>query len=262
MRPQTPDEPRAAPAGRGIDPRPVGFRYVGIADAPPALTDYHAGWELQREVHAKVASGELGPQVLYVEHPPVYTAGRRTEPHERPLDGTPVVDVDRGGRITYHGPGQLVGYPIVFLPRGTGVVDYVRRVEEALIRLLGGYGITTGRVPGRTGVWLAADGRGPERKIAAIGIRVARQTTMHGFALNVASDLSDFARIVPCGISDAGVTSMADELDTPAPGLVEVARRLEPLLAELLAFEPYDPSPDLMDLAASGESGVTLGLTI
>ncbi len=138
-----------------------------------------------------------GPQVLYVEHPPVYTAGRRTEPHERPFDGTPVVDVDRGGKITYHGPGQLVGYPIVFLPRGIGVVDYVRRVEEALIRLLAGYGVATGRVPGRTGVWLAADDGRPERKIAAIGIRVSRQTTMHGFALNVSSDLADFGRIVP-----------------------------------------------------------------
>jgi len=242
------------------DARPVGFRYVGIADQPPTLTDYHRAWDLQREVHALVASRELGPQVLFVEHPPVYTAGRRTEPHERPVDGTPVVDVDRGGRITYHGPGQLVGYPIVFLPRGIGVVDYVRRVEEALIRLLDGYGVRSGRVPGRTGVWLAAEGSRPERKIAAIGIRVARQTTMHGFALNVTSDLADFARIVPCGISDAGVTSLADELDGPAPGLVEVARRLEPLLADLLAFQPYTPSPDLAALPAPG--GVTLGLTL
>jgi len=240
------------------DTRPVGFRYVGIADTPPTLTDYHQAWDLQREVHARVASRELGPQVLFVEHPPVYTAGRRTEPHERPTDGTPVVDVDRGGRITYHGPGQLVGYPIVFLPRGIGVVDYVRRVEEALIRLLDGYGVRSGRVPGRTGVWLAADGGRPERKIAAIGIRVARQTTMHGFALNVSSDLADFARIVPCGISDAGVTSLADELDGPAPGLAEVAGRLEPLLAELLGFAPFTPSPDL---EAPVGPQVTYGLT-
>jgi lipoyl(octanoyl) transferase len=244
----------------GPDARPVSFRYVGIADDPPTLTDYRLAWDLQREVHAQVAGRELGPQVLFVEHPPVYTAGRRTEPHERPVDGTPVVDVDRGGRITYHGPGQLVGYPIVFLPRGVGVVDYVRRVEEALIQLLDGYGVRSGRVPGRTGVWLAADGSRPERKIAAIGIRVARQTTMHGFALNVTSDLADFARIVPCGIADAGVTSLADELDGPAPGLVEVARRLEPLLADLLAFRPYTPSPDLAALPAPG--GVTLGLTL
>ena len=225
------------------DARPVAFRYLGLAEGQ--LTDYHEAWDLQREVHARVASGELGPQVLYVEHPPVYTAGRRTEPHERPLDGTPVVDVDRGGKITYHGPGQLVGYPIVFLPRGLGVVDYVRRVEEALIRLLAGYGVATGRVPGRTGVWLAAgDGR-PERKIAAIGIRVSRQTTMHGFALNVSSDLADFGRIVPCGIADAGVTSLDAELDGPAPTLDQVGRDLEPYLAQLLAFEPFEQSPDL-----------------
>ncbi len=229
------------------DRRNVEFSYVGLADG--RLTDYHEAWALQREVHARVASGERGPQVLYVEHPPVYTAGRRTEPHERPFDGTPVVDVDRGGKITYHGPGQLVGYPIVFLPRGVGVVDYVRRVEEALIRLLAGYGVATGRVPGRTGVWLAADGPRPERKIAAIGIRVSRQTTMHGFALNVASDLADFGRIVPCGISDAGVTSLAEELDGPVPSLVEVGRALEPHLADLLAFEPFEMSPDLRPVA-------------
>ncbi|MGC3953970.1 MAG: lipoyl(octanoyl) transferase LipB [Propionicimonas sp.] len=242
------------------DRRPVEFRYLGIADQPPSLTDYHQAWALQREVHAQVAGRESGPQVLYVEHPPVYTAGRRTEPHERPVDGTPVVDVDRGGKITYHGPGQLVGYPIVFLPRGIGVVDYVRRVEEALIRLLAEYGIATGRVPGRTGVWLAADGDRPERKIAAIGIRVARQTTMHGFALNVTSDLGYFGQIIPCGITDAGVTSLADELDGPTPSLLEVAHRLEPHLTELLRFEPYAPSPDLAALEPA--PAVTFGLTI
>lgn len=241
------------------DPRPVTFRYVGLADEPPALTDYRAGWDLQRQVHARVSSGDWGPQVLYVEHPPVYTAGRRTEPHERPVDGTPVVDVDRGGKITYHGPGQLVGYPIVFLPRGIGVVDYVRRVEEALIRVLAEDGIASGRVSGRTGVWLAAEGARPERKIAAIGIRVSRQTTMHGFALNITSDLGDFGKIVPCGIADAGVTSMADELAGPPPSLVEVGRRLEPHLRELLTFSPYDPSPDL---SALGQPQVTFGLAL
>lgn len=225
------------------DPRPVAFEYLGLVEG--MLSDYHEAWALQREVHARVSSGEQGPTVLYVEHPPVYTAGRRTEPHERPLDGTPVVDVDRGGKITYHGPGQLVGYPIVFLPRGVGVVDYVRRVEEALIRVLAGYGVATGRVPGRTGVWLAADGDRPERKIAAIGIRVSRQTTMHGFALNVAPALADFGRIVPCGIADAGVTSLAEELVGPVPTLVEVGRALEPHLEELLGFAPFELSPDL-----------------
>lgn len=243
------------------DPRPVGFRYVGIAGDPPTLTDYQVAWDLQREVHSRVASRDLGPQVLFVEHPRVYTAGRRTEPHERPVDGTPVVEVDRGGRITYHGPGQLVGYPIVFLPRGVGVVDYVRRVEEALIRLLAGYGVATGRVPGRTGVWLAAGGGRPERKIAAIGIRVARQTTMHGFALNVAPDLADFGRIVPCGIDDAGVTSLAAELDGPVPDLVRVAADLEPLLAELLGFAPFALSPDLPGHDPAAGPVVTLGLT-
>ncbi|HEY3337447.1 MAG TPA: lipoyl(octanoyl) transferase LipB [Propionicimonas sp.] len=244
------------------DARPVGFRYLGIAEG--TLTDYHQAWDLQREVHARVASGEDGPQVLYVEHPPVYTAGRRTEPHERPLDGTPVVDVDRGGKITYHGPGQLVGYPIVFLPRGIGVVDYVRRVEEALIRLLAGYGVNTGRVPGRTGVWLAAGAGRPERKIAAIGIRVSRQTTMHGFALNVSSDLADFGRIVPCGIADAGVTSLDAELDGPAPSLLQVGRDLEPYLSELLAFQPFEQSADLVRDAQPEElptAKVTYGLT-
>jgi lipoyl(octanoyl) transferase len=244
------------------DPRPLGFSYLGIAEGE--LTDYQEAWDLQREVHAQVASGELGPQVLYVEHPPVYTAGRRTEPHERPLDGTPVVDVDRGGKITYHGPGQLVGYPIVFLPRGIGVVDYVRRVEEALIRLLAGYGVRTGRVPGRTGVWLAAAGGRPERKIAAIGIRVSRQTTMHGFALNVSADLADFGRIVPCGISDAGVTSLADELNGAAPTLAEVGRDLEPLLAELLSFQPFVQSADLHpsgEVVEAPTTTITYGLT-
>ena len=237
---------------RGVDPRPVEFRYLGLTDDPPRLTDYHEAWDLQRAVHAQVADGTLGPQVLFVEHAPVYTAGRRTLPQERPFDGTPVVDVDRGGKITYHGPGQLVGYPIVFLPRSTGVVDYVRRVEEALIRLLAEYGVASGRVDGRTGVWLAAGGGRPERKIAAIGIRVAKQTTMHGFALNIAGDLGRFDNIVPCGISDAGVTGLALEVDGPVPSLVEVARRLEPHLRELLAFEPYDRSADLTSQVTYG----------
>ncbi|HEX8488535.1 MAG TPA: lipoyl(octanoyl) transferase LipB, partial [Propionibacteriaceae bacterium] len=184
----------------------------------------------------------------------VYTAGKRTELHERPLDGTPVVDVDRGGKITWHGPGQLVGYPIVQLPDAVYVVDYVRRLEEALIRTLGDYGLVTGRVPGRSGVWLPADPVGPsrvgagpvrpERKIAAIGVRVASRTTMHGFALNVDPDLRWFDRIVPCGITDAGVTSMAAELGATAT-LTEVAQVLRPHLDELLSFAAYDRSPDL-----------------
>ncbi len=234
------------PEPRDADQRPVQFQYLGLMDAPPRLSEYVPTWEYQREVHAEVAAGELPPQVLFVEHPPVYTAGRRTEPQERPFDGTPVVDVDRGGKITWHGPGQLVGYPIVFLPRGVGVVDYVRRVEEALIRVLADYGLATGRVDGRTGVWLAADpasGKG-ERKIASIGIRVSRQTTMHGFALNVNTDLDWFDNIIPCGISDARMTSIAAELSGPAPTLVEMARAIEPHLAELLALRPFARVPE------------------
>jgi lipoyl(octanoyl) transferase len=213
------------------------------------LSDYRAAWDLQREVHAEVVSGQRPDTVLYVEHDHVFTAGRTTQPHERPFDGTPVVDVDRGGKITYHGPGQLVGYPIVKLPDRVGVVDYVRRVEEALIRVLAGYGIATGRVAGRTGVWLSATPTRPERKIAAIGVRVAKRTTMHGFALNVDPDLSWFGRIVPCGIDDAGVTSISAELGS-APPLTQVARDLEPPLAELLAFGPYELSADVHAHAA------------
>lgn len=236
-------------------PHPPGldFQYLGLSDDPPTLMPYQQGWDYQRQVQARVASHEIANQVLYVEHEPVYTAGRRTLDVERPFDGTPVVDVDRGGKITWHGPGQLVGYPIVFLPGQVGVVDYVRRVEEAIIRYLAELGITSGRVPDRTGVWLAAAGpnefRGPrpEAKICAIGIRVSRRTTIHGFALNLANELGAFGNMIPCGISDAGVATVAAELGW-APTLVEAGRALEPHLRELLAFEPYEPSPDLHDL--------------
>ena len=209
---------------------------VGLA---PDLIPYPDGWALQREIHGEVAAGTRPDTLLLLEHEPVFTAGARTARHERPTDGTPVVDVDRGGKITWHGPGQLVGYPIVFLPRGIGVVDYVRRVEEALIRVLAEYGLATGRVDGRTGVWLPATGTRPERKIAAIGIRVSKQTTLHGFALNVTSGLGGFDNIVPCGIADAGVTSIAAEIDAPPPTLVEVAHAIEPHLSELLALRPF-----------------------
>ncbi|MDR1766943.1 MAG: lipoyl(octanoyl) transferase LipB [Propionibacteriaceae bacterium] len=219
------------------DPRPVEFRYLGLGER---LVDYAESDAEQRRLHALVADGLLGPQVLFVEHRPVYTQGRTTLDAERPRDHTPVVNVDRGGKITYHGPGQLVGYPIVFLPWKTGVVNYVRRVEEALIRLLAEFGLSAGRVPGRTGVWLPADAAGPERKIAAIGIRVAKQTTLHGFGLNINPDLSRFDNIIPCGIADAGVTSLERELAGTAPSLVEIARRLEPHLSELLRLAPYE----------------------
>ena len=165
-------------------------------------------------MHAEVTAGTRPGTVLLLEHPPVFTAGKRTEPHERPADpgGADVIDVDRGGKITFHGPGQLVGYPIVRLPDHVKVVDYVRRVEEALIRTCADLGVTTARVPGRSGVWLRADSSGPERKVAALGIRVSRGVTMHGFALNCDVDLGWYDRFVPCGIADAGVTSLSHEL--------------------------------------------------
>jgi lipoyl(octanoyl) transferase len=182
-----------------------------------------------------------------LEHPPVFTAGKRTEPHERPLgDDVPVVDVDRGGKITFHGPGQLVGYPIVALPDHVLVVDYVRRVEEALIHTCAELGVVTARVPGRSGVWIAADehpGGRPERKVAALGIRVSRGVTMHGFAVNCDVDLAWYDRFVPCGISDAGVTSLSAELGRDVT-VDEVAPVAERHLRELLAWAPYDPTPD------------------
>ncbi|WP_183092805.1 lipoyl(octanoyl) transferase LipB [Nocardioides stalactiti] len=218
------------------------FREAGLgADA----VDYLAAWELQREVHAAVTAGERPPTVLLLEHPPVFTAGKRTDPHERPADpgGAQVIDVDRGGKITFHGPGQLVGYPIVRLPDHVKVVDYVRRVEEALIAVCAELGVTTARVPGRSGVWLQADERGPERKIAAIGIRVSRGVTMHGFALNCDVDLGWYDRFVPCGIADAGVTSLSQELgrDVTVRDVLPAVRRH---LAALLAWQPYAATPD------------------
>ncbi len=211
------------------------IRRLGLDDNPPTLTDYQWAWDEQRRIHAEVADGTRPGTVLLLEHPDVYTAGRRTEPHERPLDGTPVVDVDRGGKITWHGPGQLVGYPIVKLPDGVYVVDYVRRLEEALIRTLHDFRLEPERVAGRSGVWLAADGWRPERKIVAVGIRVSRGTTQHGFGFNVAPDLGAFGRIVPCGISDAGVTSLSAELARTVT-VAEAATAVEPHLRDLLTF--------------------------
>ncbi|KLI08899.1 lipoate-protein ligase B [Mycolicibacterium conceptionense] len=183
---------------------PVEVRRLGTLD-------YEAAWELQREIaDARVAGGP--DTLLLLQHPAVYTAGKRTEPHERPMDGTPVVDTDRGGKITWHGPGQLVGYPIIGLAEPLDVVNFVRRLEQALIDVCAELGLATGRVEGRSGVWVADDGLRPARKVGAIGIRVARATTLHGFALNCDCDLSAYSRIVPCGIADAGVTSLTAEL--------------------------------------------------
>ena len=216
-----------------------------IAGLGEDAVDYLAAWDVQREVHAAVVAGDRPDTVLLLEHPPVFTAGTRTDPHERPLDpgGAAVIDVDRGGKITFHGPGQLVGYPIVTLPDHVKVVDYVRRVEEALISVCADFGVSTARVPGRSGVWLRADERGPERKIGAIGIRVSRGVTMHGFALNCDVDLGWYARFVPCGIADAGVTSLSEELGRDV-SVTDVLPSVRRHLADLLAWRPYVPTPD------------------
>ena len=184
------------------------IREIGFGDA---AVEYQAGWDLQREVHSEVVVGLLPDTVLLLEHQSVYTAGRRTEDFERPFDGTPVVDVDRGGKITWHGPGQLVGYPIVRLPDPIDVIAHVRRIEAMLVEVCAEFGVTTSQVKGRSGVWVTADDRGPDRKIAAIGIRVTQGVTMHGFALNCDNDLAWFDRIVPCGIRDAEVTTLTQE---------------------------------------------------
>ncbi|RLK49355.1 lipoyl(octanoyl) transferase LipB [Microbacterium telephonicum] len=180
-------------------------RTVGLA---PRFVPYQEGWALQRELHAEIVAGDRDDTLLLMEHEPVYTAGARTARHERPVDGTPVVDVDRGGKITWHGPGQLVGYPLLRLPEPIDVVAHVRRLEAVLIGVLREWGVDGYRVEGRSGVWV----RRPlsEDKIAAIGVRVQRGVTMHGFALNCDNSLLPFRSIVPCGISDAGVTTISE----------------------------------------------------
>jgi len=187
----------------------IALRRVAFTPEP---IGYEDGWALQREVHERVVAAEEPDTVLLLEHASVYTAGRRTEPLDRPFDGTPVVDVDRGGKITWHGPGQLVAYPIVRLPDPVDVVVHVRRLEDAILATCTDLGLPAARVDGRSGVWVLADDRGPDRKVAAIGVRVARGVTMHGLALNCDCDMSWFDRIVPCGIRDAGVTSLSAEL--------------------------------------------------
>jgi len=172
---------------------------------------YQVARDRQRELHAARVAGEAPDTVLLLEHESVYTAGRRTDEWERPVDGTPVIDVDRGGKITWHGPGQLTGYPIVALPDPVDVVAHVRRLEDMLIAVCASFGVTATQIEGRSGAWVPADDHGPDRKIGAIGVRVARGVTMHGFALNCDCDLAAFGRIVPCGITDAGVTSLTAE---------------------------------------------------
>lgn len=226
---------------------------------PPALEvvrhprrplDYVEGWQLQRSLHARVADGTAPDTLLLVEHSDVYTAGRRTARSDRPVDGTPVVDVDRGGRITWHGPGQLVAYPILVLAAPVDVVAYVRALEQAVLDACADLGLAAARVEGRSGVWCPADaatGR-RDRKVAAIGVRVARAVTMHGLALNCDPDLSAFGRIVPCGIDDADVTSLSAELgrdvtvDEVEPILT---RRLQQALAPLRAARRHRETADV-----------------
>lgn len=185
------------------------FVHLGFS---PHVVDYELAWQHQRQVHAQVVAGECDDTVLLLEHAPVYTAGKRTLDRERPTDSTPVIDVDRGGKITWHGPGQLVGYPIVRLPDPVDVVAFVRLLEAVLMEVCGQVGLATTRIDGRSGVWVRGTGGEQDRKVAAIGLRVSHGVTMHGFALNCCCDLGWADAIIPCGIDDAGVTSLSNEL--------------------------------------------------
>ena len=206
------------------------FEHLGFA---PDYVDYREAWDHQREVLAQVADGTLPPTVLLLEHSPVYTAGRTTADEMRPKDGTPVIDTDRGGKITWHGPGQLVAYPIIRLPAPINVVGHVRNLEEVMMRVTRHFGVETHRVEGRSGVWVLADDRGPDRKVGAIGVRVSRQCTMHGFALNCDADLSWGDNIIPCGIEDADVSSISRELGRRV-GVQDVLPVAERALADVL----------------------------
>ena len=203
-----------------------------IALQKMGLVDYEEALTLQRAFHSEIVEGNRPNTLILLEHPPVFTAGRRTIESERPTDGSRVIDVDRGGKITFHGPGQLVGYPIITLKNGSDVVGFVRELEEALISVCNEFGINAERYCERSGVWIR-DEKG-DRKIAAIGLRVARGVTMHGFALNINPDLSYFDRIVPCGISDAHVTSLSAELGRDIT-ITEVSPIVERHMYEALA---------------------------
>ncbi|WP_129669196.1 lipoyl(octanoyl) transferase LipB [Phytoactinopolyspora endophytica] len=207
-----------------------------------AQVPYDEAWDEQRTLHGARVAGEIDDTVVLLEHPPVYTAGKLTKPHERPLidAGAPVIDVDRGGKITWHGPGQIVGYPIIELPGRLDVVAYVRRVEQLMIDVCAEFGLTAERIKGRSGVWVPADDRGPARKVGAVGIRVAQKVTMHGFALNCDCDLGWYDRIVPCGISDAAVTSISQELGR-AVTVADVMPRVVEHLAVVQAEQPAPP---------------------
>ncbi|WP_132991606.1 lipoyl(octanoyl) transferase LipB [Gordonia zhaorongruii] len=239
-----------------LSDEPIEVRRLGVVDYPTA-------YAMQHELAAQRATGELDHDVmLLLEHTSVYTAGKRTQDADRPVNGAPVIDVDRGGRITWHGPGQLVGYPIIELAEPVDVVDYVRRLEEALIRVCAVHDIATGRVDGRSGVWIR-DSTG-ERKLGQIGIRVARGVTLHGFALNVNPDMSVFDAIVPCGIPDAGVTSIAHETGTPI-GVADVLDDVTALVADCLDSR-IPPSPghtaDALIESATGDTPAAATTTV
>ncbi|HUY46509.1 MAG TPA: lipoyl(octanoyl) transferase LipB [Streptosporangiaceae bacterium] len=210
---------------------------------------YLEGWELQRELHQRRVDDAIPDTCLLLEHQPVYTAGKRTSPLDRPLGdaGAPVIDVDRGGKITWHGPGQLVGYPIIRLGEPVDVIAYVRAIEEALIRACADAGLATARVEGRSGVWVRGE---PDRKVAAIGIRVSRGVTMHGFALNCDCDLGWFDRFVPCGIRDAGVTSLSAELGRRVLAQ-DMIGTVERHLADVLGAASWRRSPGPADLLSA-----------
>jgi lipoyl(octanoyl) transferase len=216
----------------GVDPHALAIVRLGV-DVP-----FEQAWQLQRWVHGKRVAGEVTDTVLFLEHAPVYTAGKRAAPHERPSDGTPVVDVDRGGRVTWHGPGQLVAYPIIAV---TDVTGYICRLEDTMIQICADFGVTARRVSGRPGVWAAGDASLglPDRQLGAVAIRLSRGVTMHGFALNCANDPRWFNRIVPCGIPDVGVSSLSAETGRRIV-VEEVLPIAEKRLAEALGMESYD----------------------
>lgn len=241
----------------------VEFTEVGFA---PDFVDYSGAWDHQRKVHDAVVAGTAGNTVLLLEHSAVYTAGKRTEDHERPFDGTPVINVDRGGKLTWHGPGQLVAYPILKLKDARGIRGYVHTLEEIIIETLAAFGVAGVRVDGRAGIWLLADEKGPDRKIAAIGIRVHEGVTMHGIAINANNDLAPYAQIIACGITDAGTTTIAAEtgVDVGPAGLVPVleaaARRLlSPLVVDAATQESHpDPETTGGSTERSPEEGALL----
>ncbi len=215
----------------------------------PNFVDYRSCLQLQQEVHDQIVAGERGNTVMLLEHNPVFTAGRRTEKHEYPRDGTEVVPIGRGGKLTYHGPGMLVGYPIMRLPIPLDVVKVVRVLEEIIIAVVKDFGVEATTVEGRSGAWVPADDRGPDRKISAIGLQVSKRVTMHGFALNCSNDLQPFGTFIPCGITDAGVTSISRETGNQINPADVVERMEQELTARELdlcvPFEPDSPASPL-----------------